>query len=107
MVLLATKLVHDVDHSDGGEGDNDDCGDNDWMMVMILVTSINLILNQTAVLYGCSLCVCVYASLCVYVIVCLCCMSICVYCHCYLYISSPLGLPGYIISIIFPLDLAA
>ena len=66
MVLLATKLVHDVDHSDGGEGDNDDCGDNDWMMVMILVTSINLILNQTAVLYGCSLsvCVCMRLSVC-------------------------------------------
>ena len=66
--------------------------------------SINLILNQTAVLYGCSLsffCVCV----CVCVCVCAACVFVCTAIAIYIFLV-PLGLPVYIITIIFPLDQA-
>ena len=66
--------------------------------------SINLILNQTAVLYGCSLsvlCVCV----CVHMCVCAACVFVCTAIAIYIFLV-PLGLPVHIITIIFPLDQA-
>ena len=67
--------------------------------------SINLILNQTAVLYGCSLSffVCVCVCVCVRLCVCAACVFVCTAIAIYIFLV-PLGLPVYIITIIFPLD---